>query len=364
MATATHVILVRRVGVANPANSGKLEPFWPRQTLRNVLAMALMLGWLFVSVWHAHGAPLEGPADPSSSYDARPEWYFLPLFQLLKYLPGALEPIGALGVPLVVVLALAALPLGIPRRTALAMLLLLFAAGGGLGVQARLDDGRSEAYRRGRARADAEAERALQLAKLGVPPAGGTAVYENDPAAHGRALFAAHCSGCHVLDGVGEARGPQLTGWSSRAWLTDFLQDPDAPRYFGKTKRLHDMKPVKVRGQELRALVELVYGEGGGAVDAALVAAGQRIYARESCDDCHSRDGKTAGEGAPNLGGRAQPAWIAGLIRDGGGGLYYDERNEMTRFGADKLSDADVVALTELLVAERHRSDVDPAMLR
>ena len=44
------------------------------------------------------------------------------------------------------------------------------------------------------------------------------------------------------------------TGWSSRAWLTDFLQDPDAPRYFGKTKKLHDMKPLRLPDDELRAL--------------------------------------------------------------------------------------------------------------
>lgn len=364
VATVVHVILVRRVGVANPANARALEPLWPRQALRNVVAMALMLAWMMVSVWRSHGAPLEGPADPSSSYDARPEWYFLPLFQLLKYLPGAWEPLGALGVPLVVVMMLAALPFGIPRRAALTMVLLLFAAGAALGVQARLADGRSESYRRGRARADADAALALQLAKAGVPPAGGTAVYDNDPARHGRALFAAHCSGCHLLDGVGDARGPQLTGWSSRAWLTEFLQDPDAPRYFGRTKRLHDMKPVKVRGEELRALVELVYSDGGGTFDAALAAAGEKIYTRESCDDCHSRDGTSSGEGAPNLGGRAKAAWIAGVLRDASGGAYFEARNEMTRFGGDKLSDADLAALTELLLAERARSDVTPAQLR
>ena len=32
--------------------------------------------------------------------------------------------------------------------------------------------------------------------------------------------------------------------------LADFLKQPDAPRYFGKTKRLHGMKPVKPVGEE------------------------------------------------------------------------------------------------------------------
>ena len=35
-------------------------------------------------VMREHGAGLEAPADPTSSYDARPEWYFTPLFELLK----------------------------------------------------------------------------------------------------------------------------------------------------------------------------------------------------------------------------------------------------------------------------------------
>jgi ubiquinol-cytochrome c reductase cytochrome b subunit len=364
LATVVHVLLVRRTGVANPSSARTSEAFWPRQALRNTLAMALLLGWMLYRVWRTHGEPLEGPADPSSSYDARPEWYFLPLFQLLKYLPGAWEAVGALGVPLVIVLLLAALPMGASRRVAVTLLLILFAAAGALGLQARLEDRASPVYRRNRARADAEALRALELARQGVPPAGGTAVFDNDPLRRGRALFAAKCSGCHVLDGGGEPRGPQLTGWSSRAWLTDFLQDPDAPRYFGKTKKLHDMKPVKPRGDELRALVEMLYAEGGGSADAALVAAGDKIFLRESCDDCHSRDGKSAGDGAPNLGGRANRAWIAALLRDAGGDLYYEARNEMTRFGLEQLSAADIEALTMLLRAERDRSDVTPAMLR
>jgi ubiquinol-cytochrome c reductase cytochrome b subunit len=43
---------------------------------------------------------LEPPADPTSSdYIPRPEWYFLGLFQLLKYFPGRLEIVGAMVVP-------------------------------------------------------------------------------------------------------------------------------------------------------------------------------------------------------------------------------------------------------------------------
>src|SRR5947209_19624712 len=57
------------------------------------------------------GANLDAPADPSRPYPARPEWYFLFLFQLLKYFEGPQEIIGTVVIPQVAALLLAALPL-------------------------------------------------------------------------------------------------------------------------------------------------------------------------------------------------------------------------------------------------------------
>ena len=46
------------------------------------------------------GANLDAPADPSSSrLPARPEWYFLSLFQMLKFFPGKREVIGTIVIP-------------------------------------------------------------------------------------------------------------------------------------------------------------------------------------------------------------------------------------------------------------------------
>ncbi len=64
------------------------------------------MAWRFIS-----GVPGEPPADPSdSAYVPRPEWYFLFLFQLLKYFPGKLEWIGTTIIPGIAVLALLLLP--------------------------------------------------------------------------------------------------------------------------------------------------------------------------------------------------------------------------------------------------------------
>jgi menaquinol-cytochrome c reductase cytochrome b/c subunit len=57
------------------------------------------------------GVAAEPPVDPSdSAYIPRPEWYFLFLFELLKYFPGQIEWIGTVVVPTIAILALFLLP--------------------------------------------------------------------------------------------------------------------------------------------------------------------------------------------------------------------------------------------------------------
>src|SRR5260370_4646534 len=60
------------------------------------------------------------PADPADAqYIPRPEWYYLPIFQWLKYWRGAASVVGVLVIPTVLVAAVIALPFldrGIERR--------------------------------------------------------------------------------------------------------------------------------------------------------------------------------------------------------------------------------------------------------
>jgi len=65
----------------------------------------------------ANISPAElGPeADPTSDYLARPPWYFLPLFQLLKYFPGKLSVIPTVVLPCALFTLIFLLPL-IDRR--------------------------------------------------------------------------------------------------------------------------------------------------------------------------------------------------------------------------------------------------------
>lgn len=80
---------------------GKTEPFWPNFLLREWMVGAVFLvGFLCLTV--AHPAPLERIADPTdSSYTPLPDWYFLFLYQLLKYeyASGDFTVIGAVVIP-------------------------------------------------------------------------------------------------------------------------------------------------------------------------------------------------------------------------------------------------------------------------
>ena len=109
---AVHLYLMRRQGISGPvrARRGPMTPFFPGQAARDLVLVLAAGVVLAVLAWK--GAPaLEPPADPTASgYVPRPEWYFLGLFQLLKYFPGRLEVIGALVVPGIAMTLLALLP--------------------------------------------------------------------------------------------------------------------------------------------------------------------------------------------------------------------------------------------------------------
>lgn len=109
---ALHLVLMRRHGISGPVRprQGSPSPFYPWQAARDTVVVAAVLTALLVLAWNG-APPLEGPADPGqSSYVPRPEWYFLGLFQLLKYFPGRWEVVGALVVPGIVAALLVLLP--------------------------------------------------------------------------------------------------------------------------------------------------------------------------------------------------------------------------------------------------------------
>ncbi|MCL5105284.1 MAG: cytochrome b N-terminal domain-containing protein [Armatimonadetes bacterium] len=112
-----HVFQVRKKGITPPGHDVDQEDgvrytqyFWPHQLLKDaVVALGALL--LLSVVALKFGAPIEPVANPAdTAYVPRPEWYFLWLFELLKYFPGSLEFVGAVLLPTVGIVLLAVYP--------------------------------------------------------------------------------------------------------------------------------------------------------------------------------------------------------------------------------------------------------------
>src|SRR3954451_447404 len=109
---AVHVYLVRKHGVA-PLPGDEVLPkkqFYPMQVFKDTVAIFVAFAILF-ALAVAVRVPLEQLADPTdTTYIPRPEWYFLFLFQTLKYFQGPLELVGSTVLPGLAVLGLMAVP--------------------------------------------------------------------------------------------------------------------------------------------------------------------------------------------------------------------------------------------------------------
>lgn len=360
-----HLALFRKHGVTPPPMpqeelERRAEPFFPRQLFYDTTFAAVVVAGLFFLAARL-GAPLEAPADPSSQYLARPEWYFLPLFQLLKYFEGGAELVGTVILPGVAMGFLAGLPFlhaALTRRgprvhQALALVLTLGLVGvGGLGALAMYEDSHNPALTAMATSAQAEAAEARRLAALGVPAAGPLELYRNDPLVWGRRVIAAKCQTCHqTCDTTPYTGSPCLEGYASRAWIARFLRNPRAPHFFGNTK-IDEMDPFTGPQESLDALTEYLYSQGGRAdVTAALANKGAVLFESEGCESCHTVDGVGSGV-APDLKGWASPEWTAAFIRAPTAPRFFGELNEMETFDHSRLPEEELRAVTHWLHAQ------------
>jgi ubiquinol-cytochrome c reductase cytochrome b subunit len=211
-----HLYLFRRHGVTPPwwrseaQLQAEAEPFWPKQVWKDgVLALAFLLG---LGLWSAYRpAPLGPPADPAQPYEARPEWYFMFLFQLLRYFEGPYEVVGTFYLPLAFFLVLFFWPFldrsphRNPVRRPLAMGLLGVGTLGliGLTVYAVATDVRMH--------------EPAQAAAKAPPPQPGEPIQQLGVAR----LYSTHCAACHGIDGSGQqirANMPTIPDFTSLAW--------------------------------------------------------------------------------------------------------------------------------------------------
>src|SRR5271170_6140083 len=106
-----HIYLVRKHGVAAaPGDIAPKRKFFPEQVFKDTIGITVAFIILFVMAVVAK-VPLERLADPTdTAYIPRPEWYFLFLFQTLKFFKGPMETFVSVVLPGLAVLTLFLVP--------------------------------------------------------------------------------------------------------------------------------------------------------------------------------------------------------------------------------------------------------------
>ncbi len=391
---------------------------WPTMVGWVGLSSALLIGLLVVLTGMHHGASLTAPADPAHPFAAaRPEWYFLFLFRLLKtelvqqlgLAFGAVHLPGAVAAILVLFPLLARWKFG--HALNVAFLSLVMSGVVGLTAVAMVEDARNPDYQHAVEVAETEAQRAvtLALAPEGIPVEGAVSLLRNDPWMQGPQLYAARCGSCHPYhghDGLGHAvaqpSAADLGTFGSRQWLFDVLANYD--QVFANTVHAtwegESMGAVFLEGEmaewstahrellrdpvhrpAIDDLIEFLYAQSGRDVGQPSPSPEQLARGREmyefgewgpednlvafdyTCIDCHSLrpvDGseplKATGAG-PDLTEYASAAWLKDFIRNPAGKAHYGYKsghNAMPAFDDRQLTERELNLLVRWMMGDYH----------
>ena len=332
-----HIALMRKHGISGPLapRPGPGVAFFPWHVVKDTVMMAAVFASL-ITLAALVPAPLDEIANPAdANYVPRPEWYFLSLFQMLKYFPGPLEPVATMVIPTVVGAFLVLLPFvdrgdgrhpfRSPRRRFTGALVAI-----GIAVVA--------------------------LTGLGVAdlPAG------KDPDDWGLLPIAGHeiatgdgntCVRCHEPGGpAAPLRITRLT--KDEEWLLSHMADPVAIAPGVRSES--DPAPVPVMSRfKAQAVVAYLRREHAGH-RVPEVNAAERLAAltyAETCVVCHriSGDGGTMGPDLTRVGARRDRASLWSVIEDASevfGGT------DMPTF-KDRLTPEQIGALVKYLEARR-----------
>ena len=270
---AAHVYLFRKAGAAGPPSEDPVSPklpterFYPKQVVMDTivaLMMILILGSL------AHFLPTElGPkANPADTqYIPRPEWYYLPIFQWLKYWRGSYAIFGIIVIPSITAALLVLVPF-IDRRLerrawrrpfAVGIFVFILAGFVTMGFMSVRDDQRDPSIAKQVALQREATEKFMHepfepegaASSLSAP-----VVAVLDPlAAAGKKVFEGEsCDACHGEGGVGGA-APKLAGATAQKSadeLTNLLKKPTPQMAEG------GMQPVNISDEDLKALVAYI----------------------------------------------------------------------------------------------------------
>ena len=308
-----HVYLVRRHGVA-PAPQDESLPkrkFYPEQVFRDTVAIFAAFVILFTLAVVAR-VPLERLADPTdTTYIPRPEWYFLFLFQMLKFMKGPLETIGAVGLPGLAVLALILVPFidrskmaRVRQRTVAIGAVTLAALGwAGLTVAAVATTPKPDIVEA------IDFSGPTDWMQLSPEELAGLGYFERE-----------HCESCHSMGGGKLKVGPDLattTRKKSAAWMIEHFRRPSA-MVPGSS-----MPPIQLSTPQLNALAAFLLKVDRNNVEALLATPGFAVngglvYQTNRCGTCHivNNVGMKIGPPLNGVGKRRDREWLVKHFKD------------------------------------------------
>lgn len=352
----------------NGANGDDLIPYWPYQTVRNRITLAIVFGIIAWISWQ-HGAPLHAPADPELSISPRPEWYFRWLFELRRYFTGDTEFIATMVIPSVCLGAFMAAPVldrflsdATGKIVRVVVMVACVVGWCGLTYLSFHQDAIDPHHQAVTAEFEALSARALQLAESQpISENGAVDLLRRDPQTQGPRLFAKHCSSCHsYADAQGqgivakESSAPNLFGIGRPEWIRGFLDSAriTSPDVFGQTAFRDGEMVQHIQGlfenaddegrksleEQLQALALALAAEAGQEPsESEIVARGRELLTGElGCVDCHRFHDQGDLGSAPDLTGYASTAWLTAMIASPSDSRFYGDHNDrMPSFASD-----------------------------
>ncbi len=306
---AFHIYLVRKHGVA-PLAGDQLpkKKFYPEQVFRDTLAIFVAFVVLFVMAVTMR-APLERLADPTdATYIPRPDWYFLFLFETLKFFQGPLEVVGAVILPNLAIVVLILVPFldrrpiiaVAKRRAAMAIVFVGATVWTALTTAAVLTTPASFGVTQESGPPSWAALSPEELAGLGY--------YRKE-----------NCTACHTLGEGGVKVGPDLTTTKKRdaKWIILHFKNPQ------ELVPGSSMPPVRLPDLQLNAMAAfLLKLDRENAKDLreapAFAVEGAMVYQQNRCDACHQVNevGVKLGPPLNGLSNRRQRGWVEGHFAD------------------------------------------------
>jgi ubiquinol-cytochrome c reductase cytochrome b subunit len=267
---ALHVYLFRKAGAAGPVGEDpflprqKAESFYPRQLLMDLGLVSLLIAALGIL---AHFMPVElGPkANPADThYLPRPEWYYVPVFQWLKYWPGSLAVVGILVIPTLIAALFVGLPFVDRRRerrpwrrpVAVGAFTIVLLSLVSLSLVSRYSDRHDPAVVQQLAVQREETRRFMEAPfepEMSASSLAASIPVVDPMVLKGKGIYEANaCSACHGEGGIGSAVAPRLIGVGAR-----FTPDRIAAMLRQPTARMtaSGMRSVEVTDDEMKALV-------------------------------------------------------------------------------------------------------------